>query len=332
MKSNRSIDALTWLGGLAAQTFLKALLVLLLLSGLIDLVVIRRLDLVPARYFVIAGLAASLFLAWVFLLWKTEPSIMPRSILAVIPLLIGIGAFLATGSFVWWWVVIAGYIGVGVWWVFFRAPALGEARQQWRAGNTEQAIGTLDQFIKSHPNASEAYQYRAWFRVEQAQYSEAERDIQTSLRLKPKSYFSHYVKGRVLVGKGRLREAAESLQTAVQLGPGRGISYLPLGIIYHLEAEPLLAVQALYNSIGWGLPNASYTFVAYYYLGRSLAAADQYIASARAFELMAKHWKGYHMLVNSIKTDNRPETPIEKLYREDLPDMERRLNLAGRRK
>jgi len=328
MKSIISIDALTWLGGLAAQTFLKAFLVLLLLNGFIDLAVIRNLDSVSAKYFLGAGLAACLFLAWVFLLWKTEPPILKRSILAVVPLLIGIGAFLLTGSLVWWLVVIIGYAGGILWLVYFRAPAIRVAMQQWRAGNTERAIEALDRYLESHAGASDAYQYRAWFRIDQVQYCEAEQDIQTALRLKPRSYLSHYVLGRILLAKGCISEARESLQTAVKLGPGRGISYLPLGIIHHLEAEPLLAVEALCNSIGWGLPNASYFFVAYYYLGRNLDALDQSTASARAYKLMAKYWKGYDMLVTSLTTDFSPETPISKLYREDLSDMERRLNIA----
>jgi tetratricopeptide (TPR) repeat protein len=328
MKSIISVDALTWLGGLAAQTFLKAFLVLMLLNGFVDLVVIRTLDSASAKYILGAGLVACLFLAWVFFLWKTEPPILPRSILAVVPLFIGIGAFLVTGNLVWWLVVIIGYAGGIIWLVYFRAPALRVAMQQWRAGNAEQAIEALDRYIESHAEAGDAYQYRAWFRVDQAQYREAEQDIQTALRLKPRSYLSHYVLGRILLGQGRIPEARESLQIAAKLGPGRGISYLPLGLIHHLMAEHFLAVEALCNGIGWGLPNASSYFVAYYYLGRNLDALDQSTAGARAYKLMAKYRKGYDMLVTSLTTDSSLDTSISKLYRRDLSDMERRLNLA----
>ena len=330
MKSIISVDALTWLGGLAAQTFLKAFLVLMLLNGFIDLVVIRNLDSASAKYFIGAGLVTCLFLAWVFLLWKTEPPILLRSILAVIPLFFGLGAFLVTGNFAWWLVVIFGYAVGGIWIVYLRTPALRVAVQHARAGNTKQAIEALDRYIEAHAEAGDAYQYRAWFRVDQAQYRKAEQDIQAALRLKPRSYLSHYVLGRILLGTGRIPEARESLRTAVKLGPGRGISYLPLGLIYHLEAESLLAVEALCNGIGWGLPDASAYFVAYYYLGRNLDALDQSTVSARVYQLMAKYWKGYDMLVTSLTTDNSPDTPISKMYREDLPDMERRLNLAGK--
>jgi tetratricopeptide (TPR) repeat protein len=325
MKSITSVDTLTWLGGLAAQTFLKAFFVLLLLNGLIDLVVIRNLDSVSAKYILGAGLAACLFLAWVFLLWKTEPPILLHSILAAVPLLIGIGAFLVTGSLVWWLVVIIGYAGGVIWLVYFRAPALRVAMQQWRAGNTGQAKVTLDRYLESHADASDAYQYRAWFRIDQGQYLEAEQDIQTVLRLKPWSYFSQYLLGRILLEQGHISEAKEAFKAAVRLGPGRGISYLSLGIIYHLEAEHLLAVEALCSGVGWGLPNASNYLVTYYYMGRELDALGQSVLSARAYKLMARHWKGYDMLVNALDYDSNPETPTSKLYRADLPDMGRHL-------
>ncbi|HEX7621161.1 MAG TPA: hypothetical protein VF359_08185, partial [Anaerolineales bacterium] len=115
MKSIISVDVLTWLGGLAEQTFLKAFLVLMLLNGFIDLALIRNLDSMTAKYALGGGLAACVFLAWVFLLWKTEPPILPRSILGVVPLLTGIGAFLVTGNWMWWLIVIIGYVGWVIW-------------------------------------------------------------------------------------------------------------------------------------------------------------------------------------------------------------------------
>ncbi len=328
MKSIFSINALTLLGGLSVQTFLKAFFVLVLLNGLIDLVLIRSLNSVSRIYFLGAGLAACLFLAWVFLLWKTEPPIVLRSILEVVPLLIGIGVFLVTGNWLWWLIVIIGYAGAVIWIVFFRAPALRAAMRQWNAGYGDRAIEILDRYIDSHAEAGDAYQYRAWFRVERAQYNYAEQDIKTALRLKPRSYLSHYVLGRILLEKGNIPKARESLHTAVKLGPGRGLCYLPLGIIHHLEAEPLLAVGSLSNGIGWGLPNASYYLVAYYYLGRNLDALDQPTASARAYQMMDKYWKGYDMLVNSLETVKAFETPVRKLYRADLSDMKQRLKQA----
>jgi hypothetical protein len=325
MKSLVSVDALTWLGGLAAQTFLKAFFVLLILNGCIDLFLIRNLDSALPKYFFEAGLAACLFLAWVFLLWKTEPPILPLSVLGALPLLIGIGAFMVTGKLMVWLIVIIGYVGGGIWWVYFRAPALRVAMKQWNAGNAEQAIVVLDRYLESHATASDAYQYRAWFRSDRALYLEAEQDIQTALRLKPRSYFSHYLLGRILLGQGRIAEAKESLQVAVQLGPGRGISYLLLGIIHHLEAEHLLAVEALCNGVGWGLPNASNYLVAYYYIGRNLDALGQSASGARAYKRMTRYRKGYDILVTTLQTDSSPETPTSKLYRADLSDMGLRL-------
>lgn len=327
MKSIFSVDILTWFGGLAAQTFLKAFLVLMLLNGFIDLALLRNLDSVTAKYVLVGGLAACLFLAWVFLLWKTEPPTLLRSIFGAVPLLIGIGAFLVTGNMMWWLVVIIGYVGWAIWLVYFRAPALRVAMKQWKAGNAEHAIGVLDRYIESHAAASDMYQYRAWFLLEQAQYRKAEQDIQTALRLKPRSYFSHYLLGRILLGKGLISEARESLQVAVQLGPGRGMSYFPLGITYHLQAEHLLAVEALYNGVGWGLPNASNYFVAYYYIGRNLDALGQPALAVRAYKRMSRYWKGYYILSTSLQTDSSPETPTSKLYRADMLDMKRRLNL-----
>ena len=326
MKSIISFDALTWLGGLAVQTFLKAFLVLLLLNGFIDLVFVRNLDPVLSKTILADGLVICVFLAWVFLLWKTEPPILPRYLLGALPLVIGIGAFLVTGNWMWWLMVIIVYVGWAIWLVFFRAPSLRVAMQQWKAGNAGQAISVLDRYIELH-SASDAYQYRAWFRLEQAQYREAEQDIQTALRLNPRSYLSHYLLGRILLGKGRISEARESLQAAVRLGPGRGMSYLPLGITYHLQAEPLLAAEALCNGVGWGLPNASNYFVAYYYIGRNLEALGQSASAARAYKRMTRYWKGYYMLSTALQTDSSPETPTSKLYRADLSDMKRRLNL-----
>ena len=327
MKSILSVDALTWLGGLAAQTFLKAFVVLLLLNGLIDLVLVRSMGPVYSKTFLAGGLAVCLFLAWVFLLWKTEPPILARSILGALPLLIGIGVFLLTGNWLWWLVVILAYAGGAIWFTYFRAPALRAAVQQWQAGEVKQAIALLDRYLQLHDLASDAYQYRAWFRLDQAQYRAAEQDIQTALRLKPRSYLSHYLLGRIFLGQERMPEAKSSLQTAVQLGPGRGMSHLSLGIIHHLEAEHLLAVEALCNGIGWGLPNASYYFVAYYYLGCNLAALDQSAAAVRAYKLMARHSKGYAMLSDSLHASG-PETPTSKLYRADLADMRRCMNLG----
>jgi tetratricopeptide (TPR) repeat protein len=326
MKSIISVDALTWLGGLTTQTFLKAFLFLLILNGCIDLVLIRILDSVFSKYFFGAGLVACLFLAWVFLLWKTEPPILPLNILGAVPLLIGTGAFLVTGNLLLWLMVIIGYVGGAIWLVYFRAPALRVAMQQWKAGKVEQAILVLDRYIVLHAAESDAYQYRAWFRLDRAQYLEAEQDIQTALRLKPRSYFSHYLLGRILLGQGRIPEAKESLQVAMRLGPGRGISYLLLGIIYHLEAEHLLAVEALCNGVGWGLPNASNYFVAFYYMGRNLDALGQSASGARSYKRMARYRKGYDILVTTLQVDSSPETPTSKLYRADLSDMGLRLN------
>jgi tetratricopeptide (TPR) repeat protein len=330
MKSIISIDVLTTLGGLAVQTFLKAFLALLIITGCIGIVLIRNLDPVFSQYFLGTDLAACLFLAWVFLLWKTEPPILPLSIFGAVPLLIGTGAFLVTGNLMLWLMVIIGYAGWAIWLNYFRAPALRVAMQQWKTGNAEQAILMLDRYIESHASAGDAYQYRAWFRLDRAQYLEAEQDIQTALRLKPRSYFSHYLLGRILLEQGRIPEARESLKVAVRLGPGRGISYLSLGIIYHLEAEHLLAVEALCNGVGWGLPNTSNYFVAYYYMGRNLEALGQSASGARAYKLMARYWKGYDKLVAILQTDSSPETPTSKLYRADLSDMGCRLNLENK--
>jgi tetratricopeptide (TPR) repeat protein len=327
MKSTISIDALTWLGGLAVQTFLKAFFVLLLLNGFVDLILFRNLYSGFSKYILGGGLTACLFLAWVFLLWKTEPPILLRSILTAVPLLIGIGAFLVMGSFLCWLVVIIGYAGGVIWLVYFRAPAIRVAMQHWRAGNAGKAIEVLDRYIKWHASASDAYQYRAWFRLDQGQYIEAERDIQSALRLKSRSYFSQYLLGRILLEQGHISEAKEAFKHAVRLGPGRGISYLSLGIIYHLEAEPILAVEALSNSIGWRLPNAANYLVAYYYMGRELDALGQSRLGTRAYQLMARHWQGYDLLVNALDTDRNPESPTSKLYRADLPDMRSRLGL-----
>ena len=330
MKSITSIDALTWLGGLAVQTFLKAFFVLLLLNGFIDLILVRNLNSEFSKYILGGGLAVCLFLAWVFLLWKTEPPILPRSILTRVPLLIGIGAFLVTGVWLWWLAVIVGYSGWAIWLFFFRAPALRVAMQQWKAGNVDQAILVLDRYIKLHASASDAYQYRAWLRLDRAQYLEAEQDIQTALQMKPRSYFLHYLLGRILLEQGHLSEAKEALQIAVRLGPGRGISYLSLGIIYHLEAEHLLAVDALCNGVGWGLPNASNYLVAYYYMGRELDALGQTVSGKRAYKLMTRYWKGYDMLVTALHTDSNPETPTSKLYGADLSDMGCHLGLVSK--
>jgi tetratricopeptide (TPR) repeat protein len=327
MKSIISVDALTWLGGFAAQTFLKAFFVLLVLNGFIDLLLIRILEQVSSPFLVITGLTACLYLAWLYLLWKIEPPILSLSILGVLPLLIGAGVFLVTGNLLWLLIVIIGYVGWTIWWNYFRAPALRAAMQQWHVGNVGQAISVLDRYIASHPAVSEAYQYRAWFRLDRSQYPEAEQDIQAALRLKPRSYFSHYVYGQILLRQGRIGEAKESFKTAVRLGPGRGISYLPLGIIYHLEAEPLLAVEAFCNGIGWKLPDALETFVSYYYLGRNLDAMGQSAAAERAYRLMSRYSEEYEWLLSTYQDGNDPETPTSKLYRSDLPDMGQRLNL-----
>jgi tetratricopeptide (TPR) repeat protein len=327
MKSIISVDPLTWLGGFAAQTFLKAFLILLLLNGLIDLFLVQILDPLSSRYAVGAGLIGCLFLAWVFLLWKTEPPILLRSILSALLLLLGIGVFLVTGHVLVWLIVIIVYIGVVIWLVYLRAPAFRVAMQQWKAGNAEQAILELGRYIELHAAAGDAYQYRAWFRLERAQYREAEQDIQIALELMPRSYFSHYLFGRLQLEQGRLPEAKDYLQVAVRLGPGRGINYLPLAIIYHLESEHLLAVEALGNGIGWGFPNASNFLVAYYYMGRNLDALGESALAARAYKLMARFKKGYDMLVAALQTDSNPENPISKLYRADLLDMGHRLNL-----
>ena len=330
MKSITSIDALTWLGGLGAQTFLKAFLVLLLLNGFIDLILVRNLSSEFSKYILGGGLAVCLFLAWVYLIWKTEPPILPRSILVAVPILLGIGAFLVTGVWLWWLVVIVGYSGWAIWSFFFRAADLRVAMQQWKAGNVEQAILVVDRYIERHASASEAYQYRAWFRLDRAQYHEAEQDIQTALRLKSRSYFSHYLLGRILLEQGHIPEAKEAFKFAVRLGPGRGISYLSLGIIYHLETEHLLAIEALSNGVGWGLPNASNYLVAYYYMGRDLDALGQSVSSARPYKLMARWWKGYDMLVKALHIDSNPETPTSKMYRADLSDIGHRLGMESK--
>ena len=106
MKSKISIDALTWLGGFSAQTFLKAFFVLLVLNGFIDLFLIRFLDAVSSPFLVGVGLAACLYLAWLYLQWKIEPPILTLSILGIVPLLIGVGVFLVTGNMLWWLMVI----------------------------------------------------------------------------------------------------------------------------------------------------------------------------------------------------------------------------------
>jgi len=324
MRSKIHVDALRWLGGFAPQTFLKAFLILLVLNGIIDLVLFGNQVSVPMAYIFGTGLAACLFLAWLYTLWKIEPSILPLSILDLVPLLIGAGAYLVTGLFLFLLIVIAGYVVVAIWWIYFRAPALRKATQQWNVGNVKQAISLLDEYISTHPKASDAYQYRAWLRLDQKEYHQAEQDIQTALRLKPKSYFSHYLCGLILLGQGHKQEAKESLEAAVRLAPGRGISYLPLGIIYHLEVEHHLAVEAFFNGIGWKLSDATDYFVAYYYLGRNLDALDQSASAARAYKMMTRYREGYDTLVHTLQSDNHTQTPTRKLYLADLADMERR--------
>jgi predicted Zn-dependent protease len=244
----------------------------------------------------------------------------------VVPLFIGIGAFLVTGNWLWWLVVIVGYAGWAIWSFFFRAPYLRAALHQWKAGYAKQATLVLDRYIALHASASDAYQYRAWFRLEQAQFLEAEQDIRTALRLNPRSYFSQYLLGRILLEQGHISEAREALKVAVRLGPGRAISYLSLGTIYHLEAEHLLAVEALCNGVGWGLPNASNYLVAYYYIGRELDALGQSAPSASAYKLMARYAEGYDLLVAALQIDDTSETPTSNLYRADLSDIRRRLD------
>jgi hypothetical protein len=87
-----------------------------------------------------------------------------------------------------------------------------------------------------------------------------------------------------------------------------------------------LAVETLCKGVGWGLPNASNYFVAYYYMGRNLDALGQSASGARAYQLMARYRKGYNRLATTLQTDKSPETPVSRLYHSDLSDMEHRLD------
>ena len=326
MKSITFLDTLTWLGGLAVQTFLKAFFILLLLNGVIDLILVRILDSYFLKYVFGGGLVICLLLAWLYLQWKMEPPVLIRSVLGVVPLLLGMAAFMLTGSWSWWLVVMAGYVGWAIWAYFFRTRYLRTVMQYWKAGEASQALSALDQYIELHSSANDAYQYRAWVRLDRAQYIEAEQDIQAALQLKPRSYFSKYLLGRIRLEQGQLSLAKEAFLSAVHLGPGRGISYLSLGIIYYIEADHSLALETLSKGIGWGFPNPSNFMLAYYYIGRILDSFDQSALSSRAYQLMAKFQKGYDQLVAALESEIHTNSPTSDLYRSDLPDMKRHLD------
>jgi tetratricopeptide (TPR) repeat protein len=191
-----------------------------------------------------------------------------------------------------------------------------------QAGNSEQALLLVNQSIKAHPDAWQAYQLRSVIHYSRLQIAEAERDARIALKLKPDSFYNHNALGQALLIQGRYAEAKAACVEAVRLAPAQDVNHFNLGIACYRLGEFTPAIEALAKGAQSRLPSAQKLW-AHYLLARSLEVTGQNERAAQTYQAMKQYQDGLARLAESLR--DKPDYPDIALARADIADLERRL-------
>ncbi len=107
------------------------------------------------------------------------------------------------------------------------------ALDQMDLGHNETAIKILDQAVKTAPDESELYYYRAVAYSNLGEYEKALADFQTAAEKNPHWALPLAGKGSMNVALGNLDAAIEDFGEAIYLEPDQGDLYSNRGQIYH---------------------------------------------------------------------------------------------------
>jgi tetratricopeptide (TPR) repeat protein len=269
----------------------------------------------------------ALVLFWIRLL---DPENRRRTVIIFIPgLLSNIGA-MAFGEIPDWFAYIAFSLTVVLvaWFYYFRYPPhYWSAIKQLRAYNYDRALQFANQAIETRPKSSDAYQLRAIVHYSCKQASEAEQDARLALQLNPNSCSSRGMLGGALMLQGRYSEAKQAHAEVLRQVPRYVTSHWNFGYACYRLGEFQLAAQALTTATKTGLPTAQSNLFANYLLGKSLEALGQRPQAEKAYKKMFRHRRGVDK--HKAWIQDAPELPEIVKLREELADMESRLNPTG---
>jgi hypothetical protein len=88
------------------------------------------------------------------------------------------------------------------------------AREQFYAGQADNALATSDACVAKHPEGFYCYFGRGSLRLQQGQFERALPDLERALALQADSGMAHHHRGVALQGMGRLREARAEYELA----------------------------------------------------------------------------------------------------------------------
>jgi tetratricopeptide (TPR) repeat protein len=111
------------------------------------------------------------------------------------------------------------------------------ARAYLLDGNTEEAIKTYQEAIKSYPGRAAFHASLGEIYYKQGQLSEAEAEYKAAINLDPESTDSRYALGQLYLNSERYSEAEVQFKKVVGLSPQSSIGYYGLGQTYRKMGE-----------------------------------------------------------------------------------------------
>ena len=224
-------------------------------------------------------------------LWRwTRRATMGLRITAVIfaiPTLIGITLGLTHGN------VSYTLLGFGLTFVLlaiqrsFDTPlSYRAATRAFKRGDDDEALALLSKAIKARPDFWQSYQLRALIYLMQSHLHHAQRDGEAAVSLNPMAHEAHNILGQVYLAQTDFEKAVMEYETAVSLAPKNELYVYYLGLALYRNGRYTEAAQALAIATQGTLPADSYDLLAYFYLGRALAADGEEDLAAEAYEMM----------------------------------------------
>jgi tetratricopeptide (TPR) repeat protein len=125
------------------------------------------------------------------------------------------------------------------------------ARAYTLDGNTEAAIKTYQEAIKSYPTRAAFHTSLGDIYYKQGQLSEAEAEYKAAINLDSESTDSRYGLGQVYLNSERVDEAETQFKEVVRLSPGSSIGYYGLGQTYRKRGITVMRLPSLIRPSHW---------------------------------------------------------------------------------
>lgn len=134
---------------------------------------------------------------------------------------------------------------------------IAEARRTWHEGDAARAEELCDEVLKTEPANTDALRLLASIATKDERYVIAEGLLKRLVKLASNHYLAHSELGRFLGDRGRIPEAIEEMQTAVELAPDVAENHQVLGDLQTVVGNTEGALAAFEDALQLEPTNAS---------------------------------------------------------------------------